>query len=207
MTTKSPTDLARDARTLADSLRERFNAGEFTLHRAATMLDTLAALISEQAATIAALEGEQRLAQDKARIEAAGLDDSPREFKVGDRVRIAHRVATDRAGHPCYWTSGMDQCLGHEGVIDALDWAVWPQIPYGVLALGQRFYYSPEALDLLPPLGEVRRLAGGLVLTDEGTITMPGVEGMEIPPPPVGKEMTQAEQDEFYDAHYPEESK
>ena len=45
MTTKSPTDLAQDARTLADSLRERFNAGEFTLHRAATMLDTLAALI------------------------------------------------------------------------------------------------------------------------------------------------------------------
>ena len=36
MTTKSPTDLARDARTLADSLRERFNAGEFTLHRAAS---------------------------------------------------------------------------------------------------------------------------------------------------------------------------
>ena len=49
MTTKSPTDLAQDARTLADSLRERFNAGEFTLHRAATMLDTLAALITEQA--------------------------------------------------------------------------------------------------------------------------------------------------------------
>ena len=103
MTTKSPTDLAQDARTLADSLRERFNAGEFTLHRAATMLDTLAALISEQAATIAALEGEQRLAQDKARIEAASLppsndadrylpDDPPRPFKVGDRVRIARCV-------------------------------------------------------------------------------------------------------------------
>jgi hypothetical protein len=59
-------------------------------------VNALAALITEQAATIAK-------AQDKARIEAASLppsndadrylpDDPPRPFKVGDRVRIARCV-------------------------------------------------------------------------------------------------------------------
>lgn len=66
------------------------------VNRAEALLDTLASLITEQAATIAK-------AQDKTRIEAASLPpsndadrylpgDPPRPFKVGDRVRIARCV-------------------------------------------------------------------------------------------------------------------
>ena len=137
MTTKSPTDLARDARTLADSLRERFNAGEFTLHRAATMLDTLAALISEQAATIAALKAPKVKPQ------------APRPFKVGDEVRVTRKIEIDSKGNDCFWNPAKSALLGDTAEITG---PVTTGVTLGIA--GDYWWFSVEALDLVRAVDE-----------------------------------------------------
>ena len=97
MTTKSPTDLAQDARTLADSLRERFNAGEFTLHRAATMLDTLAAA-ARPVRPDRALQRERLLVRSRrcARMAWRGRERTSALRPRGRGCRLDLRCARDR---------------------------------------------------------------------------------------------------------------
>jgi len=128
MPTVDPALLAEQARTLAADLRATYNAGEVKAQRAATLLDILADALAPSSAPTS----------------------EPRLFKVGDRVRIARKVVIDSNRRDCGWFLFKNAALGLVGVvsdIDPDDWAMHVAVDLGH---GRVWWFSPEALDLLP---------------------------------------------------------
>lgn len=136
MDTKSPTDLAQDARDLSNSIMDTVNGPpQFEcqwlnlLGKAAGLLDTLAALIEQTT--------PREVPQSQ----------TPRPFKVGDRVRFARFVSDS-------W-NGDGPALGWEAQVTDNDETDYIPIrvegrPWGANSDDVWWWFDPEALDLLP---------------------------------------------------------
>ena len=113
----------------------------------ATPQQIIDALVAKQEKNETRVWPDWRTADPNKAIEHDRSKDAPRVFKVGDRVRIARKVETDSMGRDCEWVPSMDDHVGKAGIIEFMDNSVYP---YCVGGDGGLWWYSPEALDLLP---------------------------------------------------------